>query len=51
MRENGLRMHQGRFQLDIRKKNCLRRSGEALKQAARGGSEATAPGYVQEKGG
>lgn len=38
-------------QVGYQEKNCLRRSGEALKQAAQGGSEATAPGYVQEKGG
>ena len=48
MRWNGLKLHQGRFRLDIWKKILLQKSGEALAQAAQGGGGVTVPGGVEE---
>jgi len=47
MRGNGLKVHQGRFRLDIRNK-CLTESCEALEQAAQGSGGVTIPGSVQK---
>ena len=49
IRGNGLKLHQERFQAE---KNIyiLRKSGEALEQAAQGGDRVTVPGGVKEKG-
>ena len=41
MRENGFKLHQGRLRLDIKKKNFLQKSGDALQQAAQGGGGVT----------
>jgi len=46
----GLKLHQGRSRLDMRKKFLLQNSGEALAQVAQGGGGVTIPGSVQEKG-
>jgi len=45
-RGNGLKLHQGRCSLDIRKK--FLRNGQALEQAAHGGGGAPIPGGVQK---
>lgn len=47
-RENGFKLCQGRWSLDIRKKFNLIKYSEALKQGSQGGGEVTVPGDVQE---
>ena len=48
MRGDGLKLHKGRFRLDIRKKFLLQKSAEALAQAAQGGGAVTVPGGVHK---
>ena len=45
-RGNGFKLCQWRFGLNIRKKILLRKSGEAVAQAAQGGGGVTVPGGV-----
>jgi len=47
MRGNGLKLQQGRFRLNIKKKILLRKSREAAAQAAQGVGGVTIPGGVQ----
>jgi len=47
IRENGLKLHQGRFRLDVRT-NFFTESGQALEQAAQGSGGVTIPGGVQK---
>jgi len=47
-RGNGPKLPQGRFRLDIKKKFIYWKSGQALEQAAQGGSGVTIPGGVQK---
>jgi len=47
-RGNGLKLHQGRFRLDIWKKFLLRKSDEVLEQAAKGRGVVIVPAGVQE---
>jgi len=44
----GLKLQQGRFRLDIRKKFLYRKSCEALEQAAQGSGGVIVPGGVQK---
>ena len=48
MRDNGLKLCQGKFRLDIRK-NFISESGEAVAQAAQGGGGVAVSGGVQEQ--
>ena len=48
MRDNGLKLYQERFRLDSGGKLTLRKSGEAVSQAAQGGAGVIVPGGVQE---
>ena len=47
MRGNGLKLQQGMFRLNIKKKILLRKSREAVAQAAQGVGGVTIPGGVQ----
>jgi len=47
-RRNGLKLHHGRFRLDIGKNLFTRKSGQPLEQAAQGSGGVTIPGGVQK---
>ena len=47
MRGNSLKLHKGRFKLDIRK-SFSKKCGQALKWDGQGGDGVTVPGGVQE---
>ena len=49
MRSDGLKLHQGRFRMDIRKKILLEKVDELLAQAAQGGGWVAVSRGVQEK--
>ena len=47
-RGNVLKLHQGKFRLDVRKYYFSKKSGQELEWAAQGGGRVTIPGGVQE---